>query len=47
MLEKYWPIFFISYMENIIKSLSYEDETKEDAAKRCRKNVLQSVKQLT
>lgn len=45
MLEKYWLIFFISYVENIIKSLSQEDETKEEAAKTCRKKVLQrSVK---
>lgn len=46
MLKEDWVIFLIVYVENITKSLSYA--TKEDAAKRYRKQVLErSVKQLT
>lgn len=34
MLEEYWVIFLILYVENITKSLSYGDATKKDATKR-------------
>lgn len=44
-LEEHSIIFFIFSMENTTKSLSYDDATKEDAAKRHKKKASQrSVK---
>lgn len=52
MLEEDWVLFnfveILQYVENITKLLSYADATKEGAAKRHRKQVLEgSVQQFT